>query len=1510
MRRKIMLLLLCTVLLLPDLAGIAVGWGNRALAAVLEAEPAADEEMGEEFSVEVSDGMVSPQGSGMYNPAAPHIIDVRGYTSGRQMRWAKAGQAVDVHVFFDKPVYYESGRLKFSYGPGGEVEGVMDFVEGHLAKMLVFRYIVPDKETREINYQAYDTVPYDSDLKVMFKVLGWEDPESVKIDSGTKIETVTFAGMQYTIRTTPDNNVPVPFDPEEEANDILKDKLLKVYMDNVPPTIERIWTNAPSGTYGMGDKIYIGIEFSEKMFSIGSPQPLVLSNGATYTENIVFSPGINMPYAKNPNWDTNSLQLYTPRFGESTKGQFLSVDVFTGSESLQDQAGNPIDGNLAVVPNLDDARIIIDVPDIPENPSGRAFQLIIPDRYETYVRELPTITPYLVGTSTPLDRWYFCYYWDQSDDPDKAQARYDEDSWKFDPLNPKEGWSVARNTEQILGPEGDSAGAYYLHYMIRTLDRGAWRDPDMNLHWTVGPYFIDRLAPTVSFPWGEDAPLNTRYMVPVEVAEPHSGLVNEAVNCQWLSEGGVAYGGVLQLKVTDKRAWAIAPEVAGKYSLKAWAIDNAGNESEVVTSVVYTIKEAEGVPNTAAFTVIPRDLGSRFRSGLPLSWRDFIWQYTIVQFIDDPKAILGHCFYAWLPPGMEDVPQDDGRWQRFYDGSAGGYSYHYPWSFSVPRDLPSGQYCFHIMAFDQFGNPSFWIYEDESRDPVVITVDNTPPTIEFTPNGAGSSNNLSVDVVLRDNFDIPVDGWAGATFGLTDLEDTMGHPYLLNAEEMHPEPVDGVYPYLKWRVTLPTYDELLEVSKQSEPWKPWEWWELGSNRLYVERPAPPFRIRVFADDDADNNAEVYSNPFYLDVRPPQVDVTVANSDGKVYLNQNLILNVDTHGEAEIEYCYAFDVGEEGYIVGWEDGQPVSIPHLYIAPEDPAWSRWQRVQGTTISLLSPYSESSHTVSLRFRDKWGNEWRYPERFFKEPYNEEDEGDFRFLDMVWHTTLKFEYIAHFGSLFSPVQLTYSTLNWTNQDVVVTLKGTDLYGNQVVMEPGTSNTHRFTENGSHTFKYKVGEERHTTVANVSWIDKTPPKVEVWYSTTKPTAAGVSASIYTDEDASVRFVEADGTNDGRHFFTENGTHDFTVYDLAGNSTTVTAEVNNIDRTPPEITVEYQAPERREGKVGVILRGNEEFVVAELPQGLLRSSSDVGRYTPSVSKTYYASENAEYTLICQDVAGNARTVTVSVKDVRSEKPVVRPVVYPSTLTRESVRIGLSCPGEQIWLLDEEGKELSENVEVAKNGAYAVRYKDAFGNIFSETVYVTNIDSTPPVIHLSGWKALVHGVGETVNLKEGVTANDNRDGDITSSIGIEHDKVHPYNPDVPGTYTVTYVAEDEAGNVTRVTRDVRVVQSSSLVVYINGQTPDLEGKVYIAGKTLTIQCFGTRGQNTICWWEGARTEGVFKYITGDGKDAGGKRYGLHEGDTFTLELTRGDWYTFYVRDGDQQTKHIQVCVDYR
>ena len=67
-----------------------MGWGNRALAAVLEAEPAADEEMGEEFSLEGSDGMVSPQGSGMYNPAAPHIIDVKGYTSGRQMRWAKA----------------------------------------------------------------------------------------------------------------------------------------------------------------------------------------------------------------------------------------------------------------------------------------------------------------------------------------------------------------------------------------------------------------------------------------------------------------------------------------------------------------------------------------------------------------------------------------------------------------------------------------------------------------------------------------------------------------------------------------------------------------------------------------------------------------------------------------------------------------------------------------------------------------------------------------------------------------------------------------------------------------------------------------------------------------------------------------------------------------------------------------------------------------------------------------------------------------------------------------------------------------------------------------------------------------------------------------------------------------------------------------------------------------------------------------------------------------------------
>lgn len=78
------------------------------------------------------------------------------------------------------------------------------------------------------------------------------------------------------------------------------------------------------------------------------------------------------------------------------------------------------------------------------------------------------------------------------------------------------------------------------------------------------------------------------------------------------------------------------------------------------------------------------------------------------------------------------------------------------------------------------------------------------------------------------------------------------------------------------------------------------------------------------------------------------------------------------------------------------------------------------------------------------------------------------------------------------------------------------------------------------------------------------------------------------------------------------------------------------------------------------------------------------------------------------------------------------------------------------------------------------------------------DSTAPKITISDSGILEISVYETDKLLEGVTATDDRDGDVTDSIVVE--KIGGIMDD--GSVTVTYAAFDSSGNVAKIHRTVR------------------------------------------------------------------------------------------------------------
>ena len=123
------------------------------------------------------------------------------------------------------------------------------------------------------------------------------------------------------------------------------------------------------------------------------------------------------------------------------------------------------------------------------------------------------------------------------------------------------------------------------------------------------------------------------------------------------------------------------------------------------------------------------------------------------------------------------------------------------------------------------------------------------------------------------------------------------------------------------------------------------------------------------------------------------------------------------------------------------------------------------------------------------------------------------------------------------------------------------------------------------------------------------------------------------------------------------------------------------------------------------------------------------------------------------------------------------------------------------------------VNPSVSGTYEITYNvsDTSGNAAEEIVRTVNIipDTNPPVITLIGEANIEHTFGETYQ-EPGATAIDDSDGDLSSEIVIGGDVV---NPNVSGSYEITYNVSDSSGNsAEEIVRTVNVgVGSTSTII---------------------------------------------------------------------------------------------------
>lgn len=273
--------------------------------------------------------------------------------------------------------------------------------------------------------------------------------------------------------------------------------------------------------------------------------------------------------------------------------------------------------------------------------------------------------------------------------------------------------------------------------------------------------------------------------------------------------------------------------------------------------------------------------------------------------------------------------------------------------------------------------------------------------------------------------------------------------------------------------------------------------------------------------------------------------------------------------------------------------------------------------------------------------------------------------------------------------------------------------------------------------------------------------QAEVTYSTTSWTNQNVTATLHLPTGGSAEQTE--------YVFEKNGTHEFQYQDVNGQTKTIVAEVNWIDKEAPTGTVVYSTSQPTNGDVIATLTEISETDVEIISEGGL---------------THTFTDNGNFHFILRDKAGNESVIIANVTWIDREAPKLGVEFNITTPTNQDVVATLTGVSEQDTILGDG----SSSYTFAENGTYEFSVKDAAGNIATLEAKVSWIDKTAPTATMQYSEQTWTNQNVTVelqNLSEEVTFADGSDG------------THTFTEN--GTYVFTL--RDEAGNQTEYTAKV-------------------------------------------------------------------------------------------------------------
>lgn len=209
------------------------------------------------------------------------------------------------------------------------------------------------------------------------------------------------------------------------------------------------------------------------------------------------------------------------------------------------------------------------------------------------------------------------------------------------------------------------------------------------------------------------------------------------------------------------------------------------------------------------------------------------------------------------------------------------------------------------------------------------------------------------------------------------------------------------------------------------------------------------------------------------------------------------------------------------------------------------------------------------------------------------------------------------------------------------------------------------------------------------------------------------------------------------------------------------------------------------------------------------------------------------------------TLSACARDERA--PIIegfRDIEYTIGEEIPDLTAGISATDDTDGIITDEITFDTSDVNFTKPGTYDVVISiiDQAGN---ETIEIFKIvvlqEKISPVI--SGTSNLTFERGTTdPNYLEGVSAIDNLDGDITSSIIVDSSEV---DLDTPGVYNLTFSVSDAAGNETEVTITVTITGLTDLEMVMQ-DVAAYEANQMISANQINLSKRGQNYQSSITW----------------------------------------------------------------